>query len=226
MGRLVVVQGQGAGVEYSLEGASFILGRGNASDVQIADVKSSRKHAEVFREGDRYYLRDLASSNGTFHNGRRMTGDVLLSFGDRIAIGATVLEFVDDTAVVPAAAQAAAAEPVKRPLPLLKIGIVAVAVLAVLGIALGAWLALREPGNPEPEPEANGEAPAGPLKKVEFPADAAMKMLNEAVKLAADGKRQEALAKANEVITRYPDEPAAAEARKLIDKLKKPGETP
>ena len=224
MGRLVVVQGQGEGVEYSLEGASFILGRGKASDIQIADAKSSRKHAEVFREGDRYYLRDLASSNGTFHNGRRMTGDVLLSFGDRIAIGATVLEFVEGTAVVPAAAQAAADEPPKRPLPLVKIGIVATAVLAVLGIALGAWLALREAG--ELEPEANGEPAAGPRKKVESPADAAMKTVNEAVKLAADGKRQEALAKANEVITRYPDEPVAAEARKLIDKLKKPGGTP
>src|SRR6185503_19795757 len=55
---------------------------------------SSRQHAELFRIGELYFVRDLSSRNGTFVNDRRIT-EVVLREGDQIRIGATVLLFLE-----------------------------------------------------------------------------------------------------------------------------------
>ena len=46
----------------------------------------SRKHCRVIRDGDELRLEDLGSSNGTFHNGRRVQ-EAVLEAGDTIQIG-------------------------------------------------------------------------------------------------------------------------------------------
>ena len=46
----------------------------------------SGHHACVFREGDHFVVEDLASTNGTFVNGKRVQSAQLAS-GDRIQIG-------------------------------------------------------------------------------------------------------------------------------------------
>ena len=57
------------------------------------DGQVSRRHCLVQRVGrGEYHLIDLNSSNGTFANGRRVTGPVLLEHGARIGVGAS--EFV------------------------------------------------------------------------------------------------------------------------------------
>lgn len=45
--------------------------RGEA-DVVLDDVSVSRLHARILREGERYYIEDLNSTNGTFKNGLRL----------------------------------------------------------------------------------------------------------------------------------------------------------
>ena len=90
----------GAGPRYGqvlqLRGMATTIGRTPGCDIVIEDQAVSRQHARISIEGgDRsihYILRDLASSNGTFINGRR-TLAVELSSGDVIRIGQTELTF-------------------------------------------------------------------------------------------------------------------------------------
>jgi pSer/pThr/pTyr-binding forkhead associated (FHA) protein len=91
---LRIEEGQGRGRCYTVSsGGTYLIGRDGA-DIRLEDVKASRKHAEVALLGpDAYVLRDLASTNGTFLNGKRVTGKVKLSHEDRIRIGDTVLVF-------------------------------------------------------------------------------------------------------------------------------------
>jgi|GEM_PF-1970309 len=50
----------------------FILGRGRHCNLVIPSGKVSREHAVIVREGDDYYIEDLDSSNGTWHNKQRL----------------------------------------------------------------------------------------------------------------------------------------------------------
>jgi adenylate cyclase len=68
------------------EGPSLVIGRAPNSDVPIFDPTISRRHAEVQCGADKFVIRDLESSNGTYVNGERVSeraiapGDVL-TFG-------------------------------------------------------------------------------------------------------------------------------------------------
>lgn len=46
----------------------FLIGRGKHCDLVIDSAKVSREHAAVVREGDAYFIEDLGSSNGTWHD--------------------------------------------------------------------------------------------------------------------------------------------------------------
>lgn len=78
-----------------LTGANKVIGRQKTlSDVVIDESTIGRMHAEVFLKEEEVYIRDLNSKNGTYVNGRRLTGDqqFLVSPGDIVQIGA--LEYV------------------------------------------------------------------------------------------------------------------------------------
>src|SRR5207247_772011 len=53
------------------------------------DLDVSSRHAAVIRQGATFLVRDLGSTNGTFVNGRQITGDAALNDGDVIAFGQT-----------------------------------------------------------------------------------------------------------------------------------------
>lgn len=78
--------------EYPLAGDRAVIGRIAGSEVQIDDPGASRRHAEVRREGDRFVIADLGSTNGTLLNDAEISEETLQD-GDRITIGATTLEF-------------------------------------------------------------------------------------------------------------------------------------
>ncbi|MGH7519760.1 MAG: trypsin-like peptidase domain-containing protein [Gemmatimonadales bacterium] len=74
------------------------LGRHPLSDVRFdaeRDLDVSSRHAAIVRKTEGFVLQDLGSRNGTFVNGKRITGDTLLSDGDVIGFGANgpALEF-------------------------------------------------------------------------------------------------------------------------------------
>ena len=68
----------------SLESLPFTIGRNEDVDLQINSGRVSREHATIVREGGRFRIEDLGSTNGTFVNGRRVDkatlqdGDVVL----------------------------------------------------------------------------------------------------------------------------------------------------
>src|SRR5437773_340840 len=66
------------------------LGRHPLSDVRCdaeRDLDVSSRHAGIVRHGASFVLRDLGSTNGTFVNGARISGDVVLAAGDVIGLG-------------------------------------------------------------------------------------------------------------------------------------------
>ena len=85
------------------------IGRHPSSDVLFdadRDLDVSGRHAAVFREGDRWVLRDLGSTNGTWVNGERIKGDRVLVANDVLRFGAAgpQLSFVPregDPAAIP-----------------------------------------------------------------------------------------------------------------------------
>jgi EAL domain-containing protein (putative c-di-GMP-specific phosphodiesterase class I) len=61
----------------------FVIGRSEAVDHRVYSSKVSKEHAAIGRVGDRYTVKDLASTNGTFVNGQR-TSEAFLRDGDII----------------------------------------------------------------------------------------------------------------------------------------------
>jgi pSer/pThr/pTyr-binding forkhead associated (FHA) protein len=99
---LRIEEGPGKGRCYTVSsGGTYLIGRDGA-DLRLEDAKVSRKHAELALHGpEAYVLRDLASTNGTFLNGRRVTGKIKLSHEDRIRVGDTVLVFAKIEGAIP-----------------------------------------------------------------------------------------------------------------------------
>ncbi len=76
-----------------LNGAGpFVLGRSRSCDLRLPSGDASRRHAEIVPGEDGFLLRDLASTNGTFVNGARVS-EHRLRPGDRIQIGSSTITF-------------------------------------------------------------------------------------------------------------------------------------
>jgi len=92
-GKLIIIYGDHAGREYRLGPKRVLIGRTDQCDIFINDSSISRKHASVEGRDGRFLLEDLKSTNGTLVNGKFI--DVhLLTHGDKIRIGRTVLQFL------------------------------------------------------------------------------------------------------------------------------------
>jgi two-component system cell cycle response regulator len=90
---LVVIAGPSFGEMYKLKADRTVLGRGDKADIRIVDDGVSREHTAVQREGGKFVLGDLGSTNGTYCNGVRVPRQDLTD-GDKISIGAsTILKF-------------------------------------------------------------------------------------------------------------------------------------
>lgn len=91
MAKLVVVRGPSAGLEYPLRG-DMLLGRDPKAQVIIGEREVSGQHARLTQVGEKFYIEDLGSRNGTWLNGARIQRQAL-SEGDEIMIGRTYLRF-------------------------------------------------------------------------------------------------------------------------------------
>lgn len=89
---LVFASGPRRGRRVGLEGDTLKIGRDRGNEIVTEDENASRTHAELERRNDKYVLRDLGSTNGTFVNGVRVTETELRS-GDKIIIGDTLLVY-------------------------------------------------------------------------------------------------------------------------------------
>jgi FHA domain-containing protein len=77
---------------FTLDKDTASIGRMTDCDIVLQDSGASRKHAEIRRDGDRFVLVDLGSTNGTLVNEAKVS-ERELEEGDRITIGRSVLEF-------------------------------------------------------------------------------------------------------------------------------------
>jgi S1-C subfamily serine protease len=68
------------------------IGRDPGNDLRLPDPQVSRRHARVWQDGGRYYVRDESSTNGTFVNEERIAGTRELKLGDRIRVGSSIFE--------------------------------------------------------------------------------------------------------------------------------------
>lgn len=89
--RLIVKRGPDPGQEYILAPVETTIGRSSTNDISIVDPEVSRRHACIKREGHRYIIEDWTSTNGTYVNGRQISGIVALNDGDEIRFGETIL---------------------------------------------------------------------------------------------------------------------------------------
>lgn len=71
----------------SAEGVRLTIGRAPGNDCVLPDECISRRHAELWRDGKRWFLRDVASLNGTRVNGMRVAEAVEVRPGDRVNLG-------------------------------------------------------------------------------------------------------------------------------------------
>jgi len=91
--RLVITSGPKAGLELPITGESLSIGRSSESALVIRDDYTSSRHARLVLRGDTWTIEDLDSTNGTYVNGKRVTGAaVTLSLGTPIKVGATTFE--------------------------------------------------------------------------------------------------------------------------------------
>jgi len=88
---LIVIVGIRVGEMYRLAKNATVLGRGDDADVRLIDDGVSRRHAALVLDGDRVTLKDLGSVNGTYRNGTRISGEVVLADGDKISMGGTTI---------------------------------------------------------------------------------------------------------------------------------------
>lgn len=90
--RIVITSGPKAGLELPLGNEPLTIGRSSESGLVIRDDYTSSHHARLVLWGDQWMIQDLDSTNGTWHDGVRVTAPVPVKIGAPIKVGATTFE--------------------------------------------------------------------------------------------------------------------------------------
>jgi len=88
--RLIVVAAPATGPEPGLAialQARTTIGRGSDNLVVVADPVVSARHAAITSRGDRWFVEDLGSTNGTQVNDQWVSAPVAVAVGDEIQVG-------------------------------------------------------------------------------------------------------------------------------------------
>jgi len=93
MMRLIARTGPGAGRGFPLAKPVTTIGRVAGNDIVLRNPHVSRQHAQIRREGGRFVIVDLGSTNGTFVNGKRVGAPHWLQDGDQVSIGGNTFSF-------------------------------------------------------------------------------------------------------------------------------------
>lgn len=90
---LLVKRGPNAGSRFLLDSDLTTVGRHPGSDIFLDDVTVSRRHAEFYRHGAGFVVRDVGSLNGTYVNRERIE-ETALNDGDEVQVGKFRLTFL------------------------------------------------------------------------------------------------------------------------------------
>src|ERR1700730_8362657 len=91
--RIVGIAGPFQGEVFPLRDGDVSIGRESSNDLCITDAALSRRHCLLMPNSEQFAIRDLGSRNGTRVNGVPVD-EQLLSHGDQIAIGSSLLVFL------------------------------------------------------------------------------------------------------------------------------------
>jgi serine phosphatase RsbU (regulator of sigma subunit)/pSer/pThr/pTyr-binding forkhead associated (FHA) protein len=86
MPSLVFLAGPIAGRRYKLGDGEYVIGRRSDCQIFVPDMRVSRQHARLWKDGDGWTLEDLGSNNGTYINGARLQSATQLRHADEIMI--------------------------------------------------------------------------------------------------------------------------------------------
>lgn len=90
-----VISGPAKGQKIVIDRDEIVIGRDPENVIPVEDVAASSRHCAILREGRKYTLHDLESTNGTRLNGVRIS-EYRLSPKDIITVGGTELLFDGD----------------------------------------------------------------------------------------------------------------------------------
>ncbi|HEV3120919.1 MAG TPA: FHA domain-containing protein [Isosphaeraceae bacterium] len=85
--QLVVLKGRSGSKVLRLAAGVTTVGRQQDCQLRIGSAQVSRKHCQLVDKGPELVLVDLGSSNGTFVNGKKVIGQLLLKPGDVLSFG-------------------------------------------------------------------------------------------------------------------------------------------
>lgn len=142
--QFVMRSGPTPGVTFPLDGDQLTIGRDSTNGVAINDAEISRKHARMMFQGGKYVLEDLGSTNGTFVNGQRLAGPVVLKPGDVVSLGEQIVLMYDAIAGDAGATVAVPRKAVQAPPP--------------------AYSAPQQSYAPPPQPQYSAPPPPAPKK--------------------------------------------------------------
>ncbi len=93
MPKIFIINESGIAQNYDLDNDTILIGRSKDNDIQIEDRFVSRQHLKINRKGNRYFVKDLKSTNGTFVNGKQLTSGLAceINEGVPIVIGMSVV---------------------------------------------------------------------------------------------------------------------------------------
>lgn len=93
MPKLYILSGPDKGQSFEVGKDPLYVGRSALNTIKISDKAVSRRHLKILRRGNRYFIRDLESENGTFISGREISAgaDVEVAEGVPIVIGMSVI---------------------------------------------------------------------------------------------------------------------------------------
>lgn len=80
-------------IDIAPDDSPISIGRSSRSDVFIAGAHASRDHAEIYWEARQWWIRDVASANGTYVNQARVIRPMALADTAVIRCGDTTITF-------------------------------------------------------------------------------------------------------------------------------------
>lgn len=88
----LILQTKGLTKSFTVRKKSILLGRNSDNDFEIPDSTVSGVHAEISTESNKFYIKDLGSTNGTFVNGKKIDFAKIKN-NDKIKLGSAFLLF-------------------------------------------------------------------------------------------------------------------------------------